>query len=37
MSNAAQTSSTTEVLEHHLTAFGEQDISEFLGDYTTTQ
>lgn len=34
MSQANQQSSTAGVLEHHLTAFGEQDITEFMVDYT---
>lgn len=33
-SSAERTSSTADVLEHHLTAFGEQDISEYLADYS---
>lgn len=34
MSEVDRTTGSADVLEHHLTAFGEQDISEFLADYT---
>lgn len=34
MSKATPITSTADVLEHHLTAFGEQDISELMVDYT---
>lgn len=34
MSKTEPTRSTADVLDHHLTAFGEQDISELLVDYT---
>lgn len=34
MSKAQRTTSTADVLDHHMTAFAEQDLSEFLADYT---
>lgn len=34
MGKADRMTSTADVLEHHITAFGGQDISEFLADYT---
>lgn len=34
MSQAASARSTSDVVDHHLTAFGEQDIDAFLADYT---